>query len=59
MSSQLNFHGITIREYLLSQEITDINSPKSVLSEAYNNRLITDDNGWLQILRDKNSTSHM
>lgn len=49
----------TIREYLLTQEITDINSPKSVMSEAYNNRLITNDTGWLQILRDRNSTSHI
>lgn len=49
----------TIREYLLLQEITDINSPKSVMSEAYNNRLITNDIGWLQILRDRNSTSHI
>lgn len=49
----------TIREHLLTQEITDINSPKSVMSEAYSNRLITNDTGWLQILRDRNSTSHI
>ena len=49
----------TMREYLLLQEITEINSPKSVLSEAFNNNVITDDSGWLQILRDRNSTSHI
>ena len=49
----------TVREYLLQQEILDINSPKSVMSEAYNNRIVTDELGWLQILRDRNSTSHI
>lgn len=49
----------TLREYLLTEEITDINSPKRVMSEAYNNDLILDDTGWLQILRDRNSTSHI
>ncbi len=49
----------TIREYLIIQEVNDINSPKSVMSEAFNNNIITDDKGWLQILRDRNSTSHI
>ena len=49
----------TMREYLLLQEISDINSPKSVMAEAYNNHIITDELGWLQILRDRNSTSHI
>ena len=39
--------------------LTEINSPKSVMKEAYNNNLITDDDGWLQILADRNSTSHI
>lgn len=49
----------TAREYLLTLEITDINNPKNVMSEAYHNQLITDESGWLQILRDRNSTSHI
>ena len=49
----------TIREYLLSQEVTDINSPKRVMIEAYNNELITDEEGWIQVLHDRNSTSHI
>lgn len=49
----------TIREYLISEEVSDINSPKSVMREAYNNNIISDDEGWLQILRDRNSTSHI
>lgn len=49
----------TAREYLLTLEFTDINNPKNVMSEAYHNQLITDESGWLQILRDRNSTSHI
>lgn len=49
----------TAREYLISENVIDINSPKSVMREAYNNNLIADDNGWLQILQDRNSTSHI
>ncbi len=49
----------TIREYLLSESITDINSPKKVMREAFNNDIITDDEGWIQILDDRNSTAHI
>jgi len=49
----------TMREYLILEEVTDINSPKNVLVEAYKNKLITNDIGWLQLLRDRNSTSHI
>lgn len=49
----------TAREYLLTLEITGINNPKSVMSEAFLNQLITDEAGWLQILRDRNATSHI
>lgn len=47
------------REYLLTENVNDISSPKSVMREAYNNNLITDDKGWLCILSDRNSTSHI
>ncbi len=49
----------TIREYLLTEKVADINSPKSVMREAYNMDVITNDIGWLQILDDRNSTSHI
>jgi len=49
----------TAREYLLLEEFTDINSPKSVMREAYSIGLITDADGWLQILHDRNITSHV
>lgn len=49
----------TAREYLLSLEIMDINSPKTVMREAFHNGLIQNETGWLQILQDRNSTSHI
>ena len=29
------------------------------MGEAYRNQLITDEDGWLQILRDRNTTSYI
>lgn len=49
----------TLREYLISEKVTDVNSPKSVMREAFNNGLIGDDKGWLQVLDDRNATSHI
>ena len=49
----------TVREYLLSEGVTDINSPKKVMREAYNNDLIENTEGWLRILDDRNLTSHV
>lgn len=49
----------TIREYLLTLEITGINNPKAVLAEAFKNDIIEDEDCWIQILHDRNSTSHI
>ncbi len=49
----------TIREYLLSEKVANINSPKSVMREAYHMNVITDEDGWIQILDDRNATSHI
>ena len=49
----------TLREYLLSEGVADINSPKKVMREAYNNDLIENTEGWLCILDDRNLTSHV
>lgn len=49
----------TMREYLLSEKVANINSPKSVMREAYHMNVITDEDGWIQILDDRNSTSHI
>lgn len=49
----------TIREYLLIHEVSDINTPKNVMSAAFSTDIISDEQGWLTILRDRNSTSHI
>lgn len=45
----------TIREYLLTLELTDINNPREVMKQAYHNDIITAEDKWIQILRDRNS----
>lgn len=49
----------TIREYLIIQEFNDVNTPKNVMKAAFDADIITDDEGWLTILRDRNLTSHI
>lgn len=47
------------KEYLMDQGFVDINSPKSVMKEAFSFGLISDDKIWIQILNDRNLTSHI
>lgn len=49
----------TMREFLITEDITDINSPKSVLREAFAMKLIEDEAGWRLLINDRNSTSHI
>lgn len=49
----------TLREHLIFLGFEEINNPKGVLTQAFANNLITDDNGWLQIIQDRNSTAHI
>ena len=49
----------TMREYLLALEVSDINNPRNVLREALSNGLISDGDGWLALIRDRNATSHV
>lgn len=49
----------TIREYLLSEQIININTPKSVMREAFKAGIISDSDGWIKILDDRNSTPHI
>lgn len=48
-----------IREYLLYNEFNDVNTPKNVMKAAFGADIITDEDGWITILRDRNSTSHI
>lgn len=47
------------REYLLDQNHTDIDSPKSTMKQAFISGLITDEIMWLSLLNDRNATSHI
>lgn len=49
----------TIREYLLEQGFSNINSPKSVMREAYAYNVIDDEHIWVNALNDRNLTSHV
>lgn len=48
-----------LKVYLEDQGIQEINSPKSVLKAAYAEELIIDENTWLEMLKDRNLTSHI
>jgi nucleotidyltransferase substrate binding protein (TIGR01987 family) len=47
------------KEYLLNMGYSDVNGPKEVMREAYSNGLITDGDAWIDILNDRNLTSHI
>jgi len=47
------------REYLLDQGFVEVNSPKSVMKEAFSYGLIKNDEIWVQILNDRNLTSRI
>ncbi|WP_195269398.1 HI0074 family nucleotidyltransferase substrate-binding subunit [Eubacterium sp. 1001713B170207_170306_E7] len=49
----------TTREYLLDQGYSGFNSPKATMREAFADGLIEDEALWLQILNDRNATSHL
>lgn len=48
-----------LREYLLEQGYTEVNSPKSVMKQAYADGILSDDAAWLQMMQDRNITSHL
>ncbi|MBE6745874.1 MAG: toxin-antitoxin system, antitoxin component [Ruminococcaceae bacterium] len=47
------------REFLISEGYVDLNSPKSVMRQVYADNLITDEQGWLELLQARNLTSHI
>ena len=49
----------TLREYLIDQGYTDINSPKSVMRQAYADGLVDNEQAWIDLLNDHNLTSHI
>lgn len=49
----------TVREYLLEQGYTEINSPKAVMKQAFADDLVSDGELWVSLLNDRNLTSHI
>ena len=49
----------TLRVYLIEQGFIDLTSPKIVLRESFSAGLIQNQEVWLQMLQDRNQTSHM
>lgn len=47
------------REYLLEQGYVELNSPKSVMKQAYADKLLDDEASWLALLNARNLTSHI
>ena len=49
----------TLREYLLDQGYAEINSPKSVMKQAFADGILDHEEGWLHLLDARNETSHI
>ena len=47
-----------LKDYLSSENVGDFNSPRSVMKESYKMGLITEGELWLDMLEDRNLTSH-
>lgn len=47
------------REFLISAGYVDLNSPKSVMKQAYADGIISDEKTWLELLYSRNLTSHI
>lgn len=49
----------TTKEYLEEIGIMEINSPKAVFKEAFAQKLISGEDLWLLMIKDRNMTSHL
>ena len=49
----------TLKEIFEDEGLTGLNSPKTVLREAFSGGLIKDEELWLVMLKDRNSTVHI
>ncbi len=49
----------TLREYMIDQGYQAADSPKAVMKEAFAHGLIKDDKVWIDMLTDRNLTSHI
>jgi len=49
----------TTKAYLEDIGLADRNNPKAVIKEAYVQKIISNEETWIQMLRDRNMTSHV
>ena len=49
----------TLRQYLLDQGYTEINSPRATLRKGFAEGAIQDDSAWLSLMNDRNRTPHI
>ena len=49
----------SLREYLVDQGFEQCNSPKAVMQEAFAANYISDEDTWINILNDRNLTTHI
>ncbi len=49
----------TTKEYLEEMGIMDKNSPRAVIKEAFAQKLISSEEIWLLMIKDRNMTSHL
>lgn len=49
----------TVREYLLDQGHIEINSPKSVMRQAFADGIVDQEQSWIDLINDRNVTSHI
>lgn len=49
----------TLKAIFEDEGLRGLNSPKTILREAFSAELITDDEVWLQMLSDRNTTAHI
>ena len=48
----------TLKDYLQAQGFIDIKSPRSAIKKGFEIDLITDGEGWLKLLEDRNLTAY-
>ena len=49
----------TLKDLFYKEGLTGLNSPKTILREAFSSGLIKDQDLWLLMLDDRNSTTHI
>lgn len=49
----------TVKEFMESEGNLEVHGPKGVMKEAFAQKLVEDERGWLQIIKDRNASSHI